>query len=173
MGAVFAPTRFSLVRISIRDLVADGKSLVRNSGVRGGGQNRILKNCRALTKIAYNSLTSGESWLICPQEEGNIGRDWLKRSWLFRPEGGAKQHLYDKSVRQSNQTAVICWFQTAFGSEVIQFAGPQLGLSLELGSQFPFREYKIPPPPKSPKMTQELQFGPTPVLSWKLLNRDD
>ena len=42
MGAIFAPTRFSLVRISIRDLVADGKSLVRKSGVGGGGQNRIL-----------------------------------------------------------------------------------------------------------------------------------
>ena len=39
VGAVSAPTRFSLVRISIRDLVADGKSLVRNSGVGGGGQN--------------------------------------------------------------------------------------------------------------------------------------
>ena len=37
MGAVFAPTRFSLVRISIRDLVADGKYLVRNSEVGGGG----------------------------------------------------------------------------------------------------------------------------------------
>ena len=42
MGAVFASTRFSLVRISIRDLAADGKSLVRNSGVGGGGQNLIL-----------------------------------------------------------------------------------------------------------------------------------
>ena len=42
VGAVFAPTRFSLVRISIRDLVADGKSLVRNSGVGGGGENLIL-----------------------------------------------------------------------------------------------------------------------------------
>ena len=42
MGAIFAPTRFSLVRISIRDLGADGKSLLRNSGVGGGGQNRIL-----------------------------------------------------------------------------------------------------------------------------------
>ena len=42
MGAVFAPTRFSSVRISIRELVADGKSLVRNSGVGGGGQNLIL-----------------------------------------------------------------------------------------------------------------------------------
>ena len=39
MGAVFAPTRFSLVRISIRDLAADGKSSVRNSGVGGGGEN--------------------------------------------------------------------------------------------------------------------------------------
>ena len=44
VGAVFASTRFSLVRISVRDLVADGKSLVRNSGVGGGGQNLILKN---------------------------------------------------------------------------------------------------------------------------------
>ena len=42
VGAAFAPTRFSLVRISIPDLVADGKSLVRNSGVGGGGQIRIL-----------------------------------------------------------------------------------------------------------------------------------
>ena len=42
MGTIFAPTRFSLVRISIRDLVADRKSLVRNSGVGGGGQNPIL-----------------------------------------------------------------------------------------------------------------------------------
>ena len=42
MGAHFAPARFSLVRISARDLVADGKSLVRNSGVGGGGPNRIL-----------------------------------------------------------------------------------------------------------------------------------
>ena len=42
VGAVFASTRFSLVRVSIRDLVADGKSLVRNSGVGGGGQNLIL-----------------------------------------------------------------------------------------------------------------------------------
>ena len=48
VGAIFAPTRFSLVRISIRDLVADGKSLVRSSGVGGGGQNRILK--KALQK---------------------------------------------------------------------------------------------------------------------------
>ena len=32
VGAVFATTRFSLVRISIPDLVGDGKSLVRNSG---------------------------------------------------------------------------------------------------------------------------------------------
>ena len=44
MGAVFAPTRFSLVRISARDLVADGKSLVRNSGVGGVGENLILSN---------------------------------------------------------------------------------------------------------------------------------
>ena len=38
MGAVFALTRFSLVRISIRNLVADGKSLVRSSGVGGGDE---------------------------------------------------------------------------------------------------------------------------------------
>ena len=42
MGAIFAPTRFSLVRISVRDLVEDGKSLLRNSGVGGGGENLIL-----------------------------------------------------------------------------------------------------------------------------------
>ena len=44
MGAIFAPTRFSLVRISVRDLVADGKSLLRNSGFGGGGENLILRN---------------------------------------------------------------------------------------------------------------------------------
>ena len=43
VGAIFAPTRlFSLVRISTQDLVADGKSLVRSSGVGGGGENLIL-----------------------------------------------------------------------------------------------------------------------------------
>ena len=42
MGAIFAPTRFSLLRISIRDLVADGKSLLRSSGVGGGGEDLIL-----------------------------------------------------------------------------------------------------------------------------------
>ena len=42
VGAIFAPTRFSLVRISVRDLVEDGKSLLRNSGVGGGGENLIL-----------------------------------------------------------------------------------------------------------------------------------
>ena len=42
MGAIFIPTRFSLVRISIRDLVADGKSLARTSGVGDGGENLIL-----------------------------------------------------------------------------------------------------------------------------------
>ena len=45
VGAVFAPTRFSLVRISVRDLVADRKSLVRKSGVGGGGQNLIVFQC--------------------------------------------------------------------------------------------------------------------------------
>ena len=45
MGAFFAPTRFSrgLVRISMRDLAVDGKSLLRNSGVGGGGEILILK----------------------------------------------------------------------------------------------------------------------------------
>ena len=42
MEAIFSPTRFSLVRISVRDLVADGKSLLRNSGVGGGGENLSL-----------------------------------------------------------------------------------------------------------------------------------
>ena len=42
MGAVLAPTRFSLARISIRDLVADGKSLVRKSGVLGGGVKSLI-----------------------------------------------------------------------------------------------------------------------------------
>ena len=42
VGAIFAPTGFSSVRISIRDLVADGRSLLRNSGIGGGGQNLTL-----------------------------------------------------------------------------------------------------------------------------------
>ena len=56
VGAVFAPTRFSLVRMSIRDLVADRKSLVRNSGVGGGGENLILidpKNLFGLFSTFY------------------------------------------------------------------------------------------------------------------------
>ena len=48
MGAIVAPTRFSLVRISIRDLAADGKSLLRKSGVGGGGQT--LKTLTSLNK---------------------------------------------------------------------------------------------------------------------------
>ena len=56
MGAVFALTRFSLVRISIRDLVADGKSLVRNSGVGGGGENLILTQGDKERKIKAASL---------------------------------------------------------------------------------------------------------------------
>ena len=36
VGAISAPTGFSLVRISVRDLVADGKSLARNSGLGVG-----------------------------------------------------------------------------------------------------------------------------------------
>ena len=42
VGAVFAPTRFSLVRISIRALVDRQKSLLRNSGVGGGGSKSGL-----------------------------------------------------------------------------------------------------------------------------------
>ena len=57
MGAIFAPTRFSLVRISIQDLVADRKSLVRNSGVGGGGQNRIL-TYTVFSDIPLTSRTS-------------------------------------------------------------------------------------------------------------------
>ena len=58
VGAIFAPTRFSLVRICIRHLVADGKSLVRNSGVGGGGQNRIL---RCLCDCDCDFLTQAEN----------------------------------------------------------------------------------------------------------------
>ena len=43
VGAAFALTRFSLERISIRDLVADGKSAAKNSAVGGWGQKLILK----------------------------------------------------------------------------------------------------------------------------------
>ena len=81
MGAVFAPTRFSLVRISIRDLVADGKSLVRNSGVGGGGENLILKNEGATLaerscppKVLYSKtnrrMESSEDDPKCPPKSG-------------------------------------------------------------------------------------------------------
>ena len=61
VGAIFAPPRFSLVRISIRDLVADGKSLVRNSGVGGGGDNRILiQNQSERVQLEKNKWYSGQ-----------------------------------------------------------------------------------------------------------------
>ena len=44
VGAVCAPTRFSLVRISVRNLARDGKSLLRSSGVGGGGEDLNLEN---------------------------------------------------------------------------------------------------------------------------------
>ena len=53
VGAIFAPTRFSLVRISIRDLVADGKSLVRNARVGGGGHNLVLRNSSDQSTLAF------------------------------------------------------------------------------------------------------------------------
>ena len=42
MGVFFCSNQVFLVRISIQDLVADGKSLVRNSGLGGERQNLIL-----------------------------------------------------------------------------------------------------------------------------------
>ena len=64
----------ALVRISIRDLVADGKSLVRNSGVVGGGENLILikmarekgerripRNCRCVA--GRRAFWNKESWI--------------------------------------------------------------------------------------------------------------
>ena len=69
VGAVFAPTRFSLVRISVRDLVADGKSLLRNSGVGGGGQNLIL------TKGQKNSTTEPR---FCGEGRDNAENKGLK-----------------------------------------------------------------------------------------------
>ena len=42
-GAVLPDQVLLSVRISIRDLVADGKTSVRNSGVGGGGENLIFK----------------------------------------------------------------------------------------------------------------------------------
>ena len=57
MGAVFAPTRCSLVRISSRDLVADGKYLVRNSGVGGGGENLILKKHQGDLVLVHDFLS--------------------------------------------------------------------------------------------------------------------
>ena len=44
--AAFVPTKFSLARISMRDLVAEAMSLVRNSGLGVGVKNLILTRCR-------------------------------------------------------------------------------------------------------------------------------
>ena len=68
MGAIFAPTRFSLVRISIRDVVADGKSLLRNSGVGVGvkigsslKKKRLLETAfeKVLRKVLRRCLAVG------------------------------------------------------------------------------------------------------------------
>ena len=77
MGAVFAPTRFSLVRISIRDLVADGKYLVRNSGVGGGGENLILILSGKEKAHKHKSF-----WPVTPPVTGG-SPDWEARGQSF------------------------------------------------------------------------------------------
>ena len=89
VGAVFAPTRFSLVRISIRDLVADGKSLVRNSGVGGGGENLILRLGVERFVSSLESLSSlgfeGKTWDVpgilpgCPGPLGGVQKVCAKK----------------------------------------------------------------------------------------------
>ena len=64
VGADFAPTTFSLARVAIRDLVADGKSLVRNSGVGVGGQNLILTNCLPPKSFRGKLFTYNWSFLL-------------------------------------------------------------------------------------------------------------
>ena len=61
MGAIFAPTRFSLVRVSVRDLVEDGKSLLRNSGVGGGGENLIKIESRKSHKKLQRTFSRAAS----------------------------------------------------------------------------------------------------------------
>ena len=55
-GAVVVPTRFSLVRTSVRDQVPDGNSLVRTSGVGGGGENLILKTCVSYERVPTQNV---------------------------------------------------------------------------------------------------------------------
>ena len=94
MGAVLAPARFSSVRTSIRDLVADGKSLVRNSVVGGGGQNLILTYDNPNTKGRISKTRAfalpeesrvfvvpreGVFWQRCLLEKGSIQECQLPR----------------------------------------------------------------------------------------------
>ena len=99
LGAISAPTRFSLVRISVRDLVADGKSLVRNSGVACGVQNRILINRELeLRWLIANNLRSR---LVVHQ--GSVGHGL--RGTL--PRGLAKASSLDTLVISHQQLTGI------------------------------------------------------------------
>ena len=87
VGAVFAPTRFFLVRISIRDLVADGKSLLRNSGVGGGGGNLILTSF----PLNFRGVVCQSEFLtICARHHDKpeqASSDPASCAYRHRPEG--------------------------------------------------------------------------------------
>ena len=85
MGAIFVPTRFSLVRISVRDLAANGKSLLRNSGVGGGGENLILN-----ASSGTQSDSSGSSWVPKYQRHPRPGNQDSQRM-LNQPRGSFQQ----------------------------------------------------------------------------------
>ena len=100
VGAVFALTRFSLVRISIRDLVGGGKTLVRNSGVGGGGENLILRSVQQFSRTNVCRVKNAMKLGICSCKASR--EKWrekfvVKNSRRFRasfPEerGAAKFH---------------------------------------------------------------------------------
>ena len=72
VGAIFAP-RFSLVRISVRDLVEDGKSLLRNSGVGGEGEHLILRHLRKITENVCLPGKITKVSCVYPENQAKIG----------------------------------------------------------------------------------------------------
>ena len=71
VGAIFA-----LVRISVRGLVADRKSLLRNSGIGGGGGNLILIRTSIRPVIAFADFVLG-GFEICSL----LQSPWVLQSW--------------------------------------------------------------------------------------------
>ena len=105
MGAAVAPTRFSLVSISIPDLVADGKSLVKNSGVGGGGQKLILRfwvYCRHFDQNHPKTVENGKKrpkiGLNSTRDGGGAACGWIAK-WQTSSDGS---HFWLQTTRTSH-----------------------------------------------------------------------